>query len=100
MKGAQFVVSGCKKSVEKLLERMNATESTFNEWRTERKELKNEIDNLKTVNVETVKEIEKLKSENRGIRKEVSGCKKSLENLLERINKMSQISMNCKKKVI
>ena len=79
-------MNGCKKSVEKLLERMNATESTFNEWWTERKDLKNGIDNLKKVNAKRVKEIEKLKSENRGVREEVSGWKKSLENLLERIN--------------
>ena len=36
VRGVQLEVSGCKKSVEKILERMNATESTFNEWRTER----------------------------------------------------------------
>ena len=75
-----------QKSVEKLLERMTATESTFNEWRTERKDLENEIDNLKKVNNERVKEMENFKSENKGVRKEVSGCKNSLQNLLERIN--------------
>ena len=52
-------VGGCKKSVGKLLEGMNAIESTFNEWHTERKDLKNEIEKLKKVNDETVKEIEK-----------------------------------------
>ena len=43
----------------------------LNEWLTERKDLHNEIDNLKEVNDERVKEIEKLKNENRGVRKEV-----------------------------
>ena len=65
---------------------MNATESTYNEWCTERKNLGNEIDNLKKVNDERVKKIEKLKFENKGVREEVSGCKKSLEDLLERNN--------------
>ena len=65
---------------------MNAAESTFSEGHTERKDLKTEIDNLKKVNDERVKDIEKLKCENKGVREEVSGCKKSLENLLERIN--------------
>ena len=76
MKGVKLEVSGYKKTVEKLLERMNTTESTFNEWWTERKDLKNEIDNLKKVNDERIKDIEKLKSENRGVREEVSGRKK------------------------
>ena len=56
MRGVQLEVIGCKKSVEKFLERMNATfgllgflatESNFNEWRTERKDLKNEIETKK-----------------------------------------------------
>ena len=78
-------VSGCKNSFEKILERMmNVAESNFNEWRTERNYLKNEIYNLKKVNDERVRKIEKLKCENKGVW-EVTGCKKSLENLLGRI---------------
>ena len=46
MKGVQLEVSECKYLVEKLFARMNAAESTFNEWHTERKHLKKEIDNL------------------------------------------------------
>ena len=64
---------GCKKSVEKLFERMDATELTFNEQQSERKDLKNEIHNLKKLNDARVKER----------REEVSGCKNSLQNLLE-----------------
>ena len=75
MKGVKLEVKGCKNPVEKLLER-NATESTFNEWRTESKDLKNEIENLKKINDEKVKQIKTLKSENRGVRKDVNGCKK------------------------
>ena len=86
MKGVQLEVSECKYSVEKLSARMNAAESTFNEWHTERNYLKKEIDNLKKVNDERAKETEKLKCENKGVREEVSGCKKSLEHLWERIN--------------
>ena len=77
MRGVQLEVSGCKISVEKLLERMNTTESTFNDWHTERKDLKKEIDNLKKVNDEGEKEIKKLKSENRGVGEETSRCKKN-----------------------
>ena len=76
MKGVQLEVSRCKNSVEKLLEKMNAAESTFTDWHMERKDLKNEIDNLKNVNNERVKEIKKLKSENKGVREELSECKK------------------------
>ena len=68
-------MSECKYSVEKLFARMKAAELTFNEWHTERKDLKKEIDNLKKVNDERVKEIEKLKCENKGVREKVSGCK-------------------------
>ena len=83
-----------------VIARMNAAQSTFNEWHTERKYLKKEIDNLKKVNDERVKQIEKLKCENKEVRKEVSGCKKSLENLLERIDTESNFYELCKKKVI
>ena len=55
-----------------LLERLNATASTLNEWRTERKDLENEMDNRKKVNDERVKEIEKLKSGKKGVREAVS----------------------------
>ena len=41
MRGVQLEVSGWKKSVEKILERMNTTESTFNKWHMEEKDLKN-----------------------------------------------------------
>ena len=71
MKGVQLEVSECKYSVEKLSARMNATESTFNEWHTEWKDLNREIDNFKKVNDERVKEIEKLKCENKGVKEEV-----------------------------
>ena len=103
MKGVQLEVSEYKYSVEKLFARMNAAESTFNEWHTERKDLKKEIDNLKKANDERVKEIEELKCENKGVREEVSGCKKSLENLLERndTNNLIITSMDyVRKKVI
>ena len=101
MKGIQLKLSECKYSVEKLFARMNAAESTFNEWHTEKKDLKKEIDNLKKVNDERVREIGKLKCENKGVREEMSGCKKSHENLLERINtNESNFYELCKKIVI
>ena len=72
MRGVKLEVIGCKKkSVEKLLERINATESNFNEWCMERRYLKNDIKNFKKVNDERIKKIEKLKSENRGVRVEM-----------------------------
>ena len=37
IKGVQLEVSECKYSVEKLSAKMNAAESTFNEWHTERR---------------------------------------------------------------
>ena len=46
MRGVKFEVSGCKKSLEKLLESVNAPESRFTELRIEGSYLKNEIDNL------------------------------------------------------
>ena len=101
IKGVQLKVSECKFSVEKLSARMNTAESTFNEWHMERNDLKKEINNLKKVNDERVKEIEKLKCENKGVREEVSGCKKSLENLMERINtNESNFYELCMKRVI
>ena len=45
--------------INQLLERMNAIESTFNEWCTKRRDLKNKIDNLKMMDDEKVKKIEK-----------------------------------------
>ena len=86
MKGVQLEVSECKYSIEKLFARMNAAEVTFNEWHMKGNDLKKEIDNLKKVNDERVKEIEKLKCGDKGVREGVSGCKRSLKNLLERIN--------------
>ena len=92
-------VSRCKNSVEKIFERIDTTESTFSDWCTERKYLENEIDNLKKVIDKRLKEIEKLKCENKKVREEMNGCKKSLENLLERI-KLNESNYNefCKKK--
>ena len=46
-----------------------------------------------------VKEIEKLKNENRVVRVEVSGCKNSLENLLDSFNgNQSNFDELCKEK--
>ena len=70
---------------------MNAIESTYTEWRTERKDLKNEIDHLKKVNDERVKESENM-GRLWGVREEVSRYKKSLESLLERMYKRNMIS--------
>ena len=47
---------------------MDAAESTFNEWCTERKDLENEIDNFKKVNDERVKVTEKQTSENEALK--------------------------------
>ena len=99
MKGVQLEVSECKYSVEKFSAGMNTTESNFNEWHSERKDLKKKIDNLKKANDERVKEIEKLEREKKGLWPEVSGCKKSLEHLLERINtNESNLYELCKEK--
>ena len=47
MRRVRLEMSCGKKSVEKLLETMNVTESNFYEWRTERSDLKTEIKKLK-----------------------------------------------------
>ena len=52
----------------------------------EKSYFKIESKNPKKINDEMVKETENLKNENKGWMVDVSGCKKSLEKLLERMN--------------
>ena len=61
-------MSGCKKSLENLLQRINVNKSNFNELCKEKNNLKNGIDNLKKVNDERIKVIEKLISENEALK--------------------------------
>ena len=51
----------------------------FIEWRKERIELRNEIDNLKKVNDVRVKEIEKLKKENEGQKRTQKDAKQGIK---------------------
>ena len=39
MRGVKLEMSGCIKSLEKLLQRMNTNKTNFNEWRKEKSDL-------------------------------------------------------------
>ena len=61
-------MSGCKISLENLLQRLNINKSNFYELCKEKSNLKNEIHNLKKVNYERVKVIEKLTGGNEALK--------------------------------
>ena len=55
VRGVKLEVSGCKKSVEKSIGKINTIESNFNEGLMKTSDLKTEIDNIKKINDDRVK---------------------------------------------